>query len=194
MPPQVWGVLLDNTTNSYRLGQLDVDNTINTAIGYLQDDRGDLLYDHNGEILQAESLNAIAVPYQNFRFDGYCSNNGMTDASKYSKYGTVTFNKTRGKMGFSSNLSNREVVIRYVSDGLHASLSDRDIRVHKYLRATIENYIYWEGIRHNREVPANEKYRARQDYLTTLHESKVAMSDFNMTEIARMMRRRNMIL
>lgn len=188
----VWLVMLDNTTSSYRLAPLDIDNTINTAISYLQDDRGDLLYDENGSVLQGDGLNAIGTPYKNYRFNGYYQPG--TDASKFSKYGTVTYNKIRGVMAFDSNLVDREVVIRYVSDGLHASLSEGEIRVHKHLRSTIENYVYWEGIRHNREVPANEKYRARTDYRTTLHEAKVAMADFNLPEIGRMMRRRSMTM
>lgn len=188
----VWLVRLDRGTGSYTLAQLDIDNTINTAIGYLQDDQGDLLYDDEGQILETDSLNAIDVPYQTYRFAGYYQ--PTTDASKFSQNGTVTFNKSRGIMAFSSNLAGKDIVIRYVSDGLHASLSETEVRVHKDLRATIENYIYWAGIRHNMNTSSNEKERARRDYLTTLHQSKVAMAGFNLTEIARMMRRRSMTL
>lgn len=188
----VWLVRLDRGTGSYTLAPLDIDNTINTSIAYLQDDQGDLLYDDQGQILETDSLNAIDVPYQTYRFSGYYQ--PTTDASKFSQFGTVTFNKSRGIMAFSSNLAGKDIVIRYVSDGLHASLSETEVRVHKNLRKTIENYIFWQGIVFNRDVPDNAKTRAERDFNTQLHKSKVAMAGFNLNEIARMMRRRSMTL
>lgn len=188
----VWLVVRDDVTESYRLEPIDVNENINMAIGYLQDDRGDLLYDSDGQILLADSLNAIAVPYTRYRFTG--GYQPTTNAAKFSKWGEVTFNRSRGIMAFSSDLGNREIVIRYVSDGLHATLSDRVIRVHKYVRETIENFIVWKAISRSRNIAANAKADAKRDYYTSLHVSKKALANFDLNQIARTLRVRSMTL
>lgn len=188
----VWRVIMDNSTSSYRLVEVDINDGINTAIGYLQDDHGDLLYDDQGQILMADSANAIAHAYQRYRFAGYYQ--PTTDASKFSRYGEVKFDKSRGVMVFSSDLSNQEVVIRYVSDGLHASLKESEIRIHKYIRRSVETWIYFEAISRRRNVSASEKQRARIDFNTALHKSKVSLANFDLNQIARIMRSRSMTL
>src|SRR5690554_4721630 len=61
-------IIFDNVTGSLRLQPLDVNYTINTAIGYLQDHNADILFDDQGGILMSESSNAIARPYKKYSF------------------------------------------------------------------------------------------------------------------------------
>src|SRR5690606_15052824 len=103
-----------------------------------------------------------------------------------SQWGEFTIDQRRGKILFSSDLSDTEVVIEYVSDGVQADESE--ITVHKYLKQTIENWVYYACIERKRNVPANEKQRALMRYKTTLHQAKVALSDFDMLRISRAMR------
>lgn len=185
-------VMTDKNTGSLRLYPLDVNRNINIATGYLQDDAGELLFDDAGQILTADSSNGYARPYKRYAFsDEY---QPTLDTSKLSKYGEFVIDEKRGTILFSSDLSEQEVVIEYVSDGLQAELSEDEITMHKYLRDTVENWIYYSCIERKRNVPANEKQRALLRYKTTLHQAKLALADFNLLQISRVLRSRSMTI
>lgn len=178
-------VLRDNITGSWRLHRLDINRNINMAIGYLQDDQGDILFDNDGNILEADSLNAIAVPYKRYKF---CQN---VDSYKLSQWGEFNFDKRI--MAFSSDLADKEIVIEYVSDGLSAELSESQIEVHKYIRKPIEDYIYYLGLRRKRNVPQGEKAMALRTYKTSLHQAKLDMANLDLNQIARSVRGGNVM-
>lgn len=185
-------VVTDKNTGSLRLYPLDVNRNINIATGYLQDDAGELLFDDAGQILTADSSNGYSRPYKRYAFsDEY---QPTLDTSKLSKYGEFVIDEKRGTILFSSDLSEQEVVIEYVSDGLQAELSEDEITMHKYLRDTVENWIYYSCIERKRNVPANEKQRALLRYKTTLHQAKLALADFNLLQISRVLRSRSMTI
>ena len=185
-------VITDKNTGSLRLYLLDINRNINIATGYLQDDAGDLLFDDTGQILTADSSNGYSRPYKRYTFsDEY---QPTLDTSKLSKYGEFVIDEKRGTILFSSDLSEQEVVIEYVSDGLQAELSEDEITIHKYLRDTVENWIYYSCIERKRNVPANEKQRALLRYKTTLHQAKLARADFNLLQISRVLRSRSMTI
>lgn len=177
--------VLDKETGSYRLYPLDINRNMNMAPDYLQDDQGDLLFDGDGNILSADGINVIGKPYKRYKF---CQN---IDSYKLSQWGE--FNFDRRIMSFSSDLAEKDVVIEYISDGLQADLSDSDITVHKDLRKTIEDYIYYLGIRRKRNVSQDEKESARRTYRTTLHQAKMVMADFNFRQIAKAVRGGNVL-
>ena len=185
-------VVTDPNTGSLRLYPLDVNQNINIATGYLQDDAGELLFDDAGQILTADSSNGYARPYKRYAFsEDY---QPTLDTSKLSKFGEFVIDEKRGMILFSSDLSEQEVVIEYVSDGLQAELSEDEIKIHKYLRDTVENWIYYSCIERKRNVPANEKQRALLRYKTTLHQAKLALADFNLLQISRVLRSRSMTI
>lgn len=185
-------VIQDKTTGSLRLYPLDVNRNINIATGYLQDDAGELLFDDQGQILTADSSNGYAKPYKRYAFSSEYQ--PTLNTSKLSKYGEFVIDEKRGMILFSSDLSEKEVVIEYVSDGLQAELLEEEITIHKYLRETVENWIYYSCIERKRNVPANEKQRALLRYKTTLHQAKIARADFNLLQISRVLRSRSMII
>lgn len=178
-------LVYDTVTCSYRKEPIAINRDINMAIGYLQDSTGDILFDEAGDILMANSLNAMARPYKRYeRFQN-------VDSFKKTQFGEFNINKKY--FCFSSDLSDKEIVIEYVSDGIQAELSEEEITVHKYLRFCIEDYIYHACIDRKRNVPANEKHKARQRYKTTLHQAKMAMADFDLLQIARGLRTGNVL-
>lgn len=180
----------DSVTGSIRLYPLDINYNINIAEGFLQDDTGNILFDNDGFILTADSSNAYASPYQTYAF---CSAyQPMLDTSKLSKYGEFTIDTNRGYILFSSNLAEQEIVFEYISDGLKAN--EADIEVNKFLRSTIENLCYYYAIERKRHVPESEKRRALNRFKTTLHQSKLDLSDISMLRIARVLRSKNMLL
>ena len=185
-------VVFDETTSSLRLQALNVNQNINTAIGYLQDNNGDLLFDNNGEILTADSSNGYNIAYKRYSFtSGY---QPMLDTSKLSRYGEFVIDERRGCILFDSNLRDQEIVIEYISDGLQADLVEQEITLHTFLRDCVEDWVYFACIERKRNVPANEKQRALQRYKTTLHQAKMARANFDLLEIARALTTQSMAL
>lgn len=171
-----------------KLQVLNVNRNINLAIGYLQDNNAQILFDNDGKILTADSNNAYAFPYQKYEFcDDYLGGYAELDTSKLSRYGEVTLDERRGKFVFSSNLRDKEVVIEYQSDGLHwEDLLEEEITIHKNIEEALLEWIYYDCIQYKRNVPSNEKRRALDRYKTVLHQAKIIQMDFNIVEVSRL--------
>lgn len=185
-------VVTDPITNSYRLQPLNVNQNINTAIGLLQDSNYELIFDSEGYILTSDSNNAYANPYKKYLFTEEFQ--PTLDTSKLSKFGEFVIDENRGKILFSSDLSDKEIVLEYISDGLQAEINEDEITVHKYLRDAIEEWVYYSAIARNRNVPANEKQRSLARYKSLKHKAAMARADFDLVQISRAIRKQSMIL
>jgi hypothetical protein len=186
-------VVNDDQTKSKRLVPLDVNYKIQTAVGYLQGHAGKILFDSNGEILKADSSNAIARPYKSYEFN--CSDGQFTtDASKFSKYGEFTIDERRGIFVFSSNVMDQEVVIEYVSDGLQGQLKAEQITMHKYLRDALYDYVIKESIATKRNVSRSEKEYWTNKWKGSRHRAVMARADFDLLRIARSFLNQSMTL
>lgn len=172
--------------DTFRLQPLDINNNINVAKGYLQDHNAEIVYDDLGEIITTDAMNGYSRPYKTYKFTT-CYQPGV-NTSKFSQFGEFKIDERRGCILFSSDLADKEIVLEYVSDGLQAELKEEEITVHKYLRMTIENWVYFACIERKRNVPANEKQRALLRYKTTLHQAKLARANFDLLQIARILR------
>jgi hypothetical protein len=177
-------VIIDEVTGARRLQPLDINCDINTAIGILQDTDGMILFDDDGFITTADFDNAFAVPYQKY---GFANVGGQfrLDTSKLSRFGEFKIDERRGKMLFSSELAEREIVVQYVSDGLQAELTESEITVHKDIARCITDWMYYACISDRRNVPDRVVKRALDRYKTTLHQAKMDRADFNLLQIAR---------
>lgn len=186
-------VVNDEVTGSNRLVPLDINYKIHTAIGYLQDNKGDILFDSDGRILTADSSNAIAKPYKTYTFSG-CDGQFTTDASKFSRYGEFSIDERRGIIVFSSDLADREVVFEYVSDGLQAKLSEDEITIHKHLREALYDFVVYECIATKRNVSRGDKMDLKNKWLSSRHRAVMARADFDLYRISRTLRNSSMTL
>jgi hypothetical protein len=174
-------------TDDFKLQTLNVNKSIITAIGYLQDNNADILFDEDGGILTADSSNTYNHPYTKYEFTE-TSRGGQfeLDTSILSRYGEFVVDENKGTIAFSSNLEDREVVVEYISDGLQmANLLETEIRFNKLLKDALTEYVYSECISKRRNVPANEKQRAKASFKTELHKAKVIALDLDINEIMR---------
>jgi len=174
----------DEMNGGYHLVPLDINYNINTAIGYLQDHDANLLYDEDGYVLTSDASNAYSKPYKKYPFTTLCSpNRQSSDITKFSKNGEFTIDQRRGKILFGSEFSDRDVVVEYISDGLMCD--DSRIKVHKFLKQAVEDWIYYASIERNRNVPMNEKIRSINRYKASMHEAKKKMMDFKINRLYR---------
>ena len=182
-----------------KLHPLAVDNSNNLAQAYLQADTYEYLYDQDGAILQGShtqdidglvdtDLNSLAAdpvstPAPNFN----------TDASKVFKNGSYKIDKDRGIIQFSSTVKGRAIVLEYISDGLFQR-EDSDIRIHKFAEEAAYNFIYWKLISKKRNVPYNEKARAKQEFYNSRRVAKRRITPIRYEEIRQVMKSQNKMI
>lgn len=181
-------VVEDKETDSLRLQPLDVNTNINTADGYLQDHDAAILFDEDGYILKADSNNAYNRPYKKYEFTKGGGNPNL-DTTKLSKYGEFKIDKKHGKIVFSSNLADKEIVMEYISDGLSPdTYNEGEIQINKFLEQPVKDWIFFAGIEHKKHVSQAEKQRALLRYKTSLHKGKLNLANFDILQIGRAMR------
>lgn len=186
-------VVTDGATR--RLVPLDINYNINTAIGYLQDNDAQIFFDDNGNIITSDASNTYNMPYSSYQFAGSCLGNGgqpYLDASKFSEYGEFSVDEEKGRIVFSSNVIDKEVVVEYNSDGLQWEYFDEsEIKIHKYFEEAVKDGTYFRCIAKRMTVPANEKRRAQDLYKTSRFIAIKKRAGLNLEKINRVMRSKN---
>lgn len=182
-----------------KLHPLAVDNSSNLAQAYLQADTYEYLYDQDGGILQGSHLQDLGE--STLGDQSYLAASGVsspmpnfnTDASKVFKNGSYKVDKDRGVIQFSSTVSGRTIVLEYISDGLFQR-EDSDIRIHKFAEEAAYNFIYWKLISKKRNVPYNEKMRARQEFYNSRRVAKRRITPIRFEEIRQVMKSQNKMI
>lgn len=164
-----------------QLHPMAVDSRMNIAQVYLQDHEYNLIFDNNGCVLQEafpengtvqesevtpeQESQAEYLNHTSYNFCGTFQPN--KDYSRVYKNGKFRLDKQRGMLQFGSDVKGKSVVLEYISDGLYTGcegVPQEEIGVHKFAEAALIDFIYYELIKRRRNVPANEKARALNDY------------------------------
>lgn len=165
-----------------------INKDINTALTLMQEGNT-FAYDQEGNIIRIPTENLTNQNISLKVCSGY--SNAMTTQ------GQAVFNDNQGRISFGSDMQGMPVVLEYYSDGLfYWTLTDcelterglKPIRIHKDLKEVLTKYVYQEIIGYRRNVPANEKQRARLEYKTYLHQAKIDRLDFNLYTVAKIVR------
>lgn len=170
-----------------QLHPIAIDKSMSIGAAYLQDSNYEILFDQNGCVLKDSGG---SNPKSNEPFDGdkesYCRRyhfydrfSPNVDFSKIYPDGKFNFDRNEGVFYFSSDLESKNIVIEYISDGLFRGCDaqdDKNIKIHKFAESALINYIYYEMIKQRRNVPANEKFRARQEYYNSKRIAKRRMN------------------
>jgi hypothetical protein len=171
------------------------------ATAYLQDHKANILFDDNGYVLEGDSaantlnddpnkrvpspdVDCNAYPYygsyyQNFRIDTSINYNG-----------TFIESKSLGKFHFDSSVSDKIIVLEYVSDGLE-HLNDDQIKVNKYAEYALYNWVNWNILNNKNGVADYERRRAKRDYDTAYRNAKIKLLGIKIAEISQMVKKIN---
>lgn len=174
-----------------KLYLLDYNSSMNIAQTYLQDDEFNILFDDEGFPLEADGENIYNEGFSNYSYagDGCSTGRVNLDTSKISKHGDFMVDKKRGVIAFSSNLDGKNIVLKYLSDGLQQqNINGEQITIHKHLKATIEDYIYFRAIDRRRNVSSREKLKAYNRYRATKHKATILLADITYQKINKAMR------
>jgi hypothetical protein len=115
---------------------------------YLQDNEWSLLYDADGNVLEANSFNAEigeCYQYECVTLDSDCSDEKF-------KNSWVKDNKAGNYFEFSEELVDEIIVIEFETAGLDG-LADCDVLIPHVLELTIENWIRCQLLKGKRNVP-----------------------------------------
>jgi hypothetical protein len=165
-----------------------INNGINIATTLMQEGNA-FSYDQSGNI--------VRTPTEDLTNESHCLRVHTKYTNQMSTQGQAVFNNNQGRISFGSDMQGMKVVLEYCSDGLFTwTLTDceieerglKPIRVHKDLKEALIKYVYQEIIGYRRNVPANEKQRARQEYKTYFHQAKVDSLDFNLYTVSKLIR------
>lgn len=198
LPPDFVNYVRISWVDDYgKLHPMAADNRMSIAEEYLQDHDYNLLFDNNGCVLQGSSQNEPlpdATPdsdnYTSYSFcdSGFAPN---ADMSQYFKNGKYKIDKSRGVISFGSNVQGKLIVLEYISDGLYTGCEGRpenEIRIHKFAESAIIDFIYYQLIKNRRNVPYNEKMRARKEYYNSRRIAKRRINTIRKDELLQVFR------
>jgi hypothetical protein len=163
-----------------QLRPLAMNHRQSLATAYLQDHKYELLFDNNGCVLKGTGVRERQdtrrdkeEEFRQFIFEtgmdfAYTPNINLAESFPNGSY---RIDKSKGIIEFSSRVIGKNVVLEYISDGLYTgcdSLSEEQLRIHKFAEKSLMDFIYYELIKNRRNVPANEKQRALKEYNTAI--------------------------
>ncbi len=178
-------------TENNTLEPLDINTRLNVATTYLQDNEYKIIFDDAGQVIEADGENLVNKPYRSFPIS-MRGNGGkfQEDTSRLSKFGEFTIDQREGIMYFGTSLAGRDIVVEYVSDGMEwERLKETEITFHKHLKQPLEDLIYHNCIERRRNVPANEKQRAKMQFKASKHQAKIKAANFDFDAISRVWRK-----
>jgi hypothetical protein len=167
----------------------------NTALGYLQDNNNNILFDYNGEILIGTSkLDLDRLNKTLYEGPGRCNGcygwcvdglwyfgyevgaKWMVDPSELSA--GPSFRVNNGVIDFSSGVSGQTIILEYISDGMENG-NDADITIHKFAEEFIYRYVKWSLLNNKYGVPIYERNLARSEKQAELRNAKLRLSNMH---------------
>ena len=178
---------------------LHENSKINYSAEYLKDNAGELLFDQNGEVLEAGNSQLdrdrlAGLPRSQFldsglRYGQWGWNIGGDWFFSYGiggLYGLNTaeanvndsfrINKAAGVINFSSGVKNLSIVIEYVSDGMENG-DDDSVSINKLAEDYLYSYIRWAILDNKVDVQEYVVRRARKEKTSKLRNATIRLSN-----------------
>ena len=180
---------------------LHENSKINYASEYLKDNSGDLLFDQDGEVLEAgnsqlDRARLAGLPKQQFIDSGlrYGQWGWNLDGSWYFSYGiggyygldtenanindSFRINKSAGVINFSSGVKAQSIVLEYVSDGMENG-NDDSVSINKLAEDYLYSYIRWAILDNRIDAQEYVVRRAKKEKMSKLRNAKIRLSNIH---------------
>lgn len=178
-----------------QLRPLNENRRANTALGYLQDNDGDLLFDVNGEVLIGDSdLDIKRLTQSTYTGAGpYCGclgweteNGWFFGYSVGKRYGIdpseavsgPTFRVNNGVIDFSSGIAGHLVVLEYISDGMEGG-DDSLIAVNKFAEEFVYRHIKWALLNQKYGITIYDRNQAKNERKAMLNNTKIRLKNLH---------------
>ena len=107
------------------------------------------------------------------------------DPQHATKNGFYTINELTGTIGFTSNLKDKFIVIKYISDGLHA---DNDMKVHKFAEEALYKCIMHGLACAKSNIPEYQINRIKKEKRAAIRNAKLRLAQLSPEEIIQTLR------
>ena len=168
--------------------KLNENRTANSALGYLQDNNLDILFDQNGDVMIGDSeLDIDRLSGELYTGPGIyngCYGYNVDGTWLFSRRFGVdpgelvsgpTFRINNGVIDFSTGVSGYKIVIEYISDGMEGG-DNTKIVVNKLAEEFIYRHIKYALLNQKRGIPQYEKEAAKRERKAEYNNAKIALS------------------
>jgi len=166
----------------------------------LQDSDYDYIFADDGDILSGESL--TDTRFKDFNLgnvsgninepDEYLnripSNLGFRyglDPETAQKNGVFIIDELNGKISFSSDLKDRTITLKYISDGLG---TDGEMKIHKFAEEAMYKTLVYSILSTRNAVPEYIINRYRKERRAAMRNAKIRLSNLKISELTQVMR------
>lgn len=153
------------------------DERVAIAKSYLQDHEYEILLDHDGEPLEGEP--EASRDLDKVKICTACKPSDILSSGEY------ILDKQQGAIVFTKVPKSETFLIEYFSDGLE---DEENQRVHIFAEEALYNYVYWKLIERSRNVPMNEKLRARADFYNEKRKAEARLKPIRWADIRELLR------
>ena len=166
----------------------------------LQDNNYEYTFDNNGEILYAQE----SETWKKFKNSTRGAEDPMSEAAAADKIyeqnlgrrygidpqyaqsnGVFYIDQVRGLIRFSSNIVNKIVTLKYISDGLGA---DDEMQVHKFAEEAMYKYIAHAILATRANTPEYMIARFKREAAAAKRNAKLRLSNIKLEELTQVMR------
>lgn len=207
--PQLYMVLPQDFVNYVKLTWTDnsgIERVIYPAAktsdppAILQDNNYEYTFDNDGEILYAQE----SETWKKFSKSNTGSMDPIAEASAADKIyeqnlgrrygidpqyaqsnGVFFIDQIRGLIRFSSNIVNKIITLKYISDGLG---TDSEMRVHKFAEEAMYKYIAHSILATRANMPEYMVARFKREAATAKRNAKLRLSNIKLEELTQVLR------
>jgi hypothetical protein len=213
LPPDYINYVRISVEKDGILFPLHENTKINYATEYLKDNNGDLLFDIDGEVLEAGNSQLdrdrlAGLPQQQFLDSGarYGQWGWCVDGDWYFGYGigghyglnteaanindSFRIDRKSGVINFSSGVNAQSVVLEYVSDGMENG-DDDSVSINKLAEDYIYTYIRWAILDNRIDAQEYVVRRARKEKMAKLRNAKIRLSNMHIGRLLMNLRGRD---
>jgi len=171
-------------------------------LGYTQDNTGEYTYDVNGNVTLAQQSTTL-TRFNSTAYDPtpneYGPNYSVDELMNLYRYGrryglepetaqangVFFIDNLKGIVHFSSDMVNRIVTLKYISDGLG---TDADMVVHKFAEDAIYKYIAHAVLATRANTQEYLVQRFKKEMVAAKRNAKLRLSNMKLSEMAQVMR------
>jgi len=201
LPPDYVNYVRISVEKGGILYPLHENSQINYATAYLQDNNCEILFDAEGDVLEAEESELTKK-----RIEGVDLSQYLLAGARYGQWGwcvngcwyfgygigprfglntelanqnpSFRIDKAGGVINFSSGVKDQLVVLEYISDGMEGGNND-SVSINKLAEDFLYSYIRWALLDNKIGVQEYVVRRARRDKWATLRNAKIRLSNIH---------------
>ncbi len=168
-----------------------------TPTSYLQDNtpHKNIIFDDNDNALTGTPIVELNLASQSGSVTSEPESNLLgqrygLDTGSANHNGSYRLDKNQGFILFSSDLSGKQIIIEYVSDGMYA-LADSEIKIHKLTENFMYDYIVSSVLKQKFGVQEYIVRRPQKQASASLRNTKIRLNSINLGELTQILRGRD---